>query len=158
MGAVETSPLERIAESIAAAFRASRAARLHDRAAEQAGMPRLDRTAFAILRKVETDPLRVSDLADRLGLDASTVSRKVATLEQLGLLARTGDERDRRAAQLSLAPAGARVLKRLRKEWLRTVEELVGDWSEADRLAFAELLERFASGLDTQTRRRPVGD
>jgi DNA-binding MarR family transcriptional regulator len=158
VGAVSTSPLERIAESIAAAFRASRAARLHDRAAEQAGVPRLDRTAFALLRAIEAEPLRVSELAARLGLDASTVSRKVAALEQLDLIARTGDERDRRAARLSLAPAGMRVLRRLRREWLRTVEELVDDWSESDRRAFADLLDRFASGLEARAVRRPAGE
>ncbi|HUZ83561.1 MAG TPA: MarR family transcriptional regulator [Gaiellales bacterium] len=151
------SSLERIAEAMVAAFRASRAARLHERAADQAGV-RIDGTGFAILRRLGHAPRRVSDLAVDLGLDISTVSRNVAGLERSGLVDRAGDASDGRATLLSLAPPGEQVVSRFRREWLSTVEHLLADWPDRDRDRFADLLERFATGLERQVRaRRPAG-
>ena len=83
----ERDDLTRIADALAGVFRAGHAARLHERAAEEAGVS-VDRTGFVLLVKVMEEPARISRLADRIGLDISTTSRKVAELEAAGLVVR----------------------------------------------------------------------
>ncbi len=62
---------------------------------------RLDPASVFVLHHVYANaPVRVSDLARHMGLDASTVSRHVRHLEERGHLSRTGDPDDRRAARV----------------------------------------------------------
>src|SRR3954471_2340106 len=71
-----------------------------------------DQTAAVMLLQhvAANPPLRVSDLAGFAGLDSSTVSRHVRTLEDAGLLARAGDPADRRASRLEITDAGRELL------------------------------------------------
>ena len=50
--------------------------------------------------------LRLSDLAGRMELDASTASRHVRSLEQLGLVRRSADPDDGRAFRVELTEQG----------------------------------------------------
>ncbi|MFK5143399.1 MarR family transcriptional regulator, partial [Klebsiella pneumoniae] len=59
---------------------------------EAAGIP-LDRALFPLLVGIERfGPIGVVEMADRLGRDYTTVSRQVAKLESLGLVARQASE------------------------------------------------------------------
>lgn len=139
--------LERIGEGLANVFRAGHSGRFHARLAATAGVD-LDRTGFVMLGKVaHAGSIRVSDLAEQMGLDISTVSRKAQQLEGAGLVERTGDPDDRRAAMLSIAVAGKRTLGLMRRERSRAIGELISDWPDEDRSRFAELLERFSQGM-----------
>ena len=51
-------------------------------------------------------PLRLNDLAQRMGTSAPTASRAVDALESLGLVTRTPEPGDRRALRLELSEAG----------------------------------------------------
>jgi DNA-binding MarR family transcriptional regulator len=55
-------------------------------------------------------PLRLNDLAHRMGTSAPTASRAVDALESLGLVTRTADPEDRRALRLELSRSG-RVMR-----------------------------------------------
>jgi DNA-binding MarR family transcriptional regulator len=139
--------LERIGEGLANVFRAGHTGRFHARLAATAGVD-LDRTGFVMLGKVaHAGSIRVSDLAEQMGLDISTVSRKAQQLESAGLVERTGDPDDRRAAMLSIAIAGKRTLGLMRRERSRAIGELTADWPPEDRRRFADLLERFSQRM-----------
>jgi DNA-binding MarR family transcriptional regulator len=60
--------------------------------------------------------LRIGDLADREGFSAPTATRLVASLEEQGLLSRSGDPDDRRTSYVTLTEAGREKL-----EWARNV-------------------------------------
>ncbi len=82
---------------------------------------------WSALVTVETGgSMRIGDMADREGVSAPTATRLVASLEEAGLLARTGDPADRRTAYIALTDAGADKL-----EWARSV----GTASLAQRLS-----------------------
>jgi DNA-binding MarR family transcriptional regulator len=68
----------------------------------------------------ESDGARVSDVAGALRLAANTVSTLVAQMSSAGMLRRSTDPQDRRAARLSLTETG---LARL-QEW-RQAQELM---------------------------------
>jgi len=129
--------------------------RVHAKLRADAGVD-LDRAGAAVLYKllVESESLRLCDLAERLGIDSPAVTRKVQQLEQLGLLSRSADPEDGRASRLVLTREGRRTIERLlaaRRSWL---EGLLAEWPAADRREFARLLHLFSSTIehDVETR------
>lgn len=127
--------------------RLGRLSSIHEQLAARAGVS-LDRALYGVLATLDDEgPLRLSDLATRQGVDASTTSRHVAVAEQRGLVTRAPDPGDRRAAHLALTPAGRQVLGDFRRERRRLLEVTLGDWDEADRLALVDLLDRLNNDL-----------
>ena len=141
--------LTRIGEALAGVFRAGHAARLHERVAEQAGVD-LDRTGFVLLAKAMREPARISQLADRIGLDISTTSRKVAELEAAGLVVRTLDPGDRRAAVVSTTDRGEELVARVRGARNRAFAQMLAGWDADDRARLADLLERLVEDIERQ--------
>ena len=93
------------------------------------------------------DPVTMTVLAARLGLDRTTVSRVVRRLEELELATRTVDETDLRRTWVSVAPAGRRLLDAL--DTVSTQDYIVAtsEWSAADRAALGQLLVRLQRDL-----------
>ena len=122
--------------------------RLHDFLLKQAGVD-IDQAGLAILYALDAEgtSLRVTELADRLSIDAPAVTRKAQRLERLGLVSRGRDATDARACQLSLSAAGQQVISRFllaRHQWLSM---LLADWPTHDQHEFARLISRFAGGI-----------
>jgi len=106
----------------------------------------VERAGFGVLRCVsEQGEVRVSELAQLLGVDTSTMSRHVKTLERSGLVVRAGDPSDGRAARVGLTAAGVEVLRLLGEARHQYFTELLAGWSDADRSALAPLLTRLAN-------------
>jgi DNA-binding MarR family transcriptional regulator len=111
--------------------------------------PDLSLVAYTFLNLVEAVPdMRASDLAQRLGLDKSTVSRQLNQLFNAGLLDREGGRPGRRGDPLSLTPEGRKTLAadadRVRHRltgWLR-------EWEEEDIGLLADLMARFNASLN----------
>jgi len=94
--------------------------------------------------------LRLTDLAERLSIDAPAVTRKVQQLERCGLVSRSQDQLDARALRVHLTAAGQRTICRYmaaRRTWLAS---LVSNWTGQEQAEFARLLERFASDIHRQ--------
>jgi DNA-binding MarR family transcriptional regulator len=143
----ERDDLTRIADALAGVFRAGHAARLHERASEEAGIS-VDRTGFVLLVKVMEEPARISRLADRIGLDISTTSRKVAELEAAGLVVRAHDPSDGRAALVSPTEKGDDLVARLRQARRRAFGDMLARWKDSDRARLADLLERLVDDIN----------
>jgi DNA-binding MarR family transcriptional regulator len=123
--------------------------RLHEYLLQSAGV-RIDRAGAALLHKLylHDNPLRVTTLADLLGIDAPNVTRKIQQLEHDGLVLRHSDPDDRRATRIALSAAGRRTLRRVldaRRAW---IGQLLPDWEEEDLETFASLLGRFSITLE----------
>lgn len=103
--------------------------------------------AWLLHRLALTPGLRVADLAEVCGLDASTASRHVRTLEEAGLLARVGDPDDRRAARLSLTQAGQDALDAALQVRGDLVTRATSRWSATDRIRLTDLLGRLSGDL-----------
>jgi len=115
----------------------------------QGGEVDLDRSAYGIMcRLADEGPQRLGALAHTFGLDPSTITRQVQSLEGGGFARRRADPTDRRASILELTGVGEEVLEATREHrraWLRAA---LGDWSDADQEEFGRLLERFNASLD----------
>ena len=67
---------------------------------------------FTILYHLHQNPqgkMRRVDLADKLGLTTSGITRLVAPLEKLGIVRREESEHDGRVVYVTLAPGGKRL-------------------------------------------------
>jgi DNA-binding MarR family transcriptional regulator len=115
-----------------------------------AGGVHLDRADYGVLVRIDeaAAPVRMTDLAESLGIDISTVSRNVRGLERAGLVQRTGDPADQRASRLSLSDEGQDVLCRVRRTRQEAMRNLLADWSETDRALLARLVSRLSDDMD----------
>jgi DNA-binding MarR family transcriptional regulator len=74
-------------------------------------------------------------LADRLRLDKSRISRLCAALERKRLLARERDERNRRNLRLQLSASGTATATRLRQTWRERHDRVLAAMTPEERQA-----------------------
>ncbi|WP_149552771.1 MarR family winged helix-turn-helix transcriptional regulator [Streptomyces marokkonensis] len=118
-------------------------ARQHERLMAMAGVP-LDRAAVALLRKMaDTEPMRPGELAARLGVEASHVTRTVQQLQKSGHVTRVPDPDDRRAQRIELTDAGRQAIARIRETGVRGMQAALADWSPDDLRQLATLFHRM---------------
>jgi DNA-binding MarR family transcriptional regulator len=98
-------------------------------------------TALAIVHR--DGPVRVSDVADRLGVDLSVASRQVASLVAAGYAERRPDDADRRAFRISATERGVAVLRESHRRMVQAFERPLAGWPEEDILALAAGLDRL---------------
>jgi DNA-binding MarR family transcriptional regulator len=80
----------------------------------------LARSQFAILGTLEhAGALPLSELAGRLYMERTTLTRNLAPLERAGLLERRADEADARVRQVAITSAGRAKLREARRYWRR---------------------------------------
>jgi DNA-binding MarR family transcriptional regulator len=91
------------------------------------------------------EPLRMTELADQLGIVPRSVTTVVDALEKAGLVHREIDPRNRRAILLRLTEQGGVARDQLREARRRAAEELFAPLAAEDRKALGELLARLGS-------------
>lgn len=121
-----------------------------------AGLHRGTVLPLTVLHRI--GPVRVSELADALGLDRTTVTRHLDELERRGLVDRRPDERDRRAMRISLTPKAATHLDAMRAKNRRRIKRMCSDWTPEERQSFADLLTKFAQNSQTRFLEAPEID
>jgi DNA-binding MarR family transcriptional regulator len=117
--------------------------RQHDRLMAVAGVS-LDRAAVALLRQiVDSEPLRLGELAALLGVEASHITRQVQQLEKSGYVTRVPDPVDRRAQRIQITPAGESVILRIREASCQGMQMALADWSPHELHQLATLFHRM---------------
>jgi DNA-binding MarR family transcriptional regulator len=115
----------------------------------QINADRIDRMALMVLGTLaHCGPSRLSTVAERTGLDPSTVSRQVADLEKVGLLGRDTDPEDGRAILLEATTEGQQLLNRLSRGRRRRVERLLSDWHPDDIVTLGRLLGQLNAATE----------
>lgn len=100
----------------------------------------LDQAAGGRLRRV--------DLAERLDLSQSGVTRMLAPMEKVGWVARAEDPRDGRVGYVVLTAAGRRLAKEGAKTLAQQASTLFGDlWTDKELETLARLLGRLTVNL-----------
>ncbi|CAM5744881.1 putative HTH-type transcriptional regulator YdgJ [Streptomyces afghaniensis 772] [Streptomyces afghaniensis] len=139
-------------------------ARQHDRLMALAGVP-LDRAAVALLRQVaDSEPLRPGELAARLGVEASHVTRTVQQLQKSGYVTRVPDPDDRRAQRIELTDAGRQAIAKVREAGVRGMQMALSDWPAEELRQLATLFHRMVDDFlahavdeEPEARSAPVG-
>ncbi|MEU0968918.1 MarR family transcriptional regulator [Streptomyces sp. NPDC005917] len=118
-------------------------ARQHERLMALAGVP-LDRAAVALLRQVaDSEPLRPGELAHRLGVEASHVTRTVQQLQRSGYVTRVPDPDDRRAQRIELTDAGREAVHQVRHAGARGMQLALAEWKPEELRQLATLFHRM---------------
>ncbi|MET2714165.1 MarR family transcriptional regulator [Streptomyces harbinensis] len=118
-------------------------ARQHTRLMALAGVP-LDRAGAALLRQVaEAEPMRPSELAARMSVEASHVTRQAQHLQRAGYLTRVADPEDRRAQRIRITEAGRDAVRRMREVAGHSMEAALADWTPEELRELARLFNRM---------------
>jgi DNA-binding MarR family transcriptional regulator len=150
--APSSEDLARVAESLSTLSRAFTLARPHEHLLKEAGV-RLDRAGSALLFKLfrhQSEALRVSDLAELLGIDTPSVTRKIQQLERLGYVTSVSDPEDKRAKRISLTRSGEKTIERMLSAIHKRLARLFTDWTSEELTPFVASLERFATSLTNE--------
>ncbi|AVT34042.1 MarR family transcriptional regulator [Plantactinospora sp. BC1] len=103
----------------------------------------------------QTAGCHAKELADRSGLDPSTVSRAVAALVARGLVTRRADPADRRASFVVLTDEGRTALTEARDWYGDLLRAALADWSAAEIDALTGALDRFVTDIQGSLDRAP---
>ena len=102
---------------------------------------------IALIEIGEAGPLRLNDLAARIGTSAPTASRAVDLLDEVGLVARATDADDRRAVRIELTPAGRQFVDERKTRATAAFAPAVAALPAADREQLLRLLVRMTDAL-----------
>ncbi|MDZ8172997.1 MarR family winged helix-turn-helix transcriptional regulator [Microbacterium xanthum] len=90
------------------------------------------------------DPLSVSELAERIGVDQPRASRLVQQGVQAGMVRREADPDDARRTRIALTDDGAAIARSVRGERTDAVRTALADFTDAERAELARLLGKLA--------------
>jgi DNA-binding MarR family transcriptional regulator len=86
------------------------------------------------------------DLAQRLSVSPSTVTRMTAPLEKIGMVGRQSNPRDARLAYVVLTAAGRKAITNARASLERMAQDVFRDrWTETEIATLASLLARLTA-------------
>lgn len=140
-----------IESALVTIVRRARLPEAHARLAAATGIE-LDRAGYAVLNRIaEWQPLRLSDLARRIGVEPPTASVHVKRLQARGFVQRDADPADGRACLLSLTEDGQRIVGEAARYRQQAIAALLADWSQRDRRQLARLLDRLTQQLTADT-------
>jgi DNA-binding MarR family transcriptional regulator len=115
--------------------------------------PDLDVASYTVLVTISDlsralpNGVRAIDVAETLGLHKSTMSRNIAVLERLGLVARAPSVEDARARILSITDSGRASLDATVTARRARVSSILSRWSAADVRDLARLLGQLNDDL-----------
>jgi DNA-binding MarR family transcriptional regulator len=106
--------------------------------------PELPASSVGLLALLEQDgEQRLGQLADRLAVDPSVVSRQVMVLEQSGWALRRPDPGDGRAHLLTITAEGRATLERYRARWAQWLGSALADWDDDEAQDVVARLRRL---------------
>ncbi|MHB1421243.1 MAG: MarR family winged helix-turn-helix transcriptional regulator [Bacillota bacterium] len=91
--------------------------------------------------------ISLNDLADRLGLDKSTMSRHVQALVKNGYMISKPDEEDRRFLTLHLTTTGTETMERISHQMTEYVREIFKQIPEEKRSHVLESMEILSTAI-----------
>jgi len=115
------------------------------------GPPMTASQRIALVELGDDGPLRLTDLARRMGTSTPTASRSVDALEALGLVTRAPESSDRRALSIDVSPRGRDLLDERLRRAATAFAPAAATLSAADRRELVALLRRMTDALRATT-------
>ncbi|MFI5708050.1 MarR family winged helix-turn-helix transcriptional regulator [Kribbella sp. NPDC051620] len=141
------TPAQEVLEGVSSLIRAVRCIE-HRHLWPDSGLRRADASVLKVLAK--DGEQRGGEIAAKLSVDASVVSRQLSALEGDGLVSRRPDPADARVSLVQLSEAGRKRLEDLYAGYARQLRSALADWDDDEMAAAAEVLRRVAAAV-TQT-------
>lgn len=115
--------------------------------ADRAGVPFEDFHDGILPFIYRSQPVRISDLAQMMQLETTTVSRRLTSLDKQGIIRRDPHPVDGRSTLVSLSPKGEAIFSATSKSWLATFDEVLADWDDSAVIAFSKYLLVFSKSF-----------
>ena len=109
----------------------------------------LSLTQLRVLAILRDRRLRMTGLADYLGLEKSTMTGLVDRAEKRGLLGRAPGANNGRAVDVFLSPDGAGLAERLYAQVVRSLSPMTSKLAPAERSQLQALLERLPGSRES---------
>ena len=158
-GAARDLPAQELLEGVSSLVRAVRCVE-HRHLAPDGGLRRSDASVLKVLRREGEQ--RGGDIAAKLGVDASVVSRQVAALEADGLVSRRPDPADARVGLVRVSDDGKARLAALYSAYTKQLRSALADFDDDAVRDAANVLQRLARAVteaaDSVRRSNPTGD
>ncbi|HTO00969.1 MAG TPA: MarR family transcriptional regulator [Microthrixaceae bacterium] len=103
--------------------------------------------SYALDVLTESGPVRMSELAERLGVDPSTATRTVTRLEQGDYARRVTSPDDGRSVLVEITDHGQRTFDAVRDRRSKLLHSALEGFDAVERETLADLLERFVDGV-----------
>ncbi len=111
--------------------------------------PEMEPAAYGLLSVLRTKgPIRLTELASCIGVGKPSVSRQVAFLEGLGLVAKQADPLDGRAQAISLTAEGEEKMHLVQDARREVFRERLAEWPAEELEAFAGYMARLNAGYE----------
>ncbi|MEO8218640.1 MAG: MarR family transcriptional regulator [Acidobacteriota bacterium] len=106
---------------------------------------------WSILRSIASSdsPPSMAEISRSMAVSKQNITGMIGRLETLGLLRRSGNPDDLRAARISITGKGSRLIAASEpafRTWLKTT---LGDFSERDRKAMIRSIQRLTELLES---------
>lgn len=142
-----TELLRRLRDELGALRRITGSQRLERTVAARSGTG-IGTLAFTVLGKVIVEgPVRMRDLADALRMHPAALTRQVQALEAEGLVERSPDPADGRAATIAVTTEGRRAHRRFETASDEIMAEQLAEWTVSELAALVGSLDRLVSDL-----------
>ena len=122
---------------------------LHAHVIQQAALQCEVAGAVVLGRLSQLGPVRLTDLAQNLMLDPSSVSRQVSALERVGLVTKEKDPVDLRAQRLVLTERGEQAVNAVRASFADALARLTPGWTKKDIEDLVDRMARLNNDLTT---------
>lgn len=110
----------------------------------------MDRAGYLLLRTLEQiGPASINVLADTLGLDGSTVTRQISSMQAAGLVVRETNPEDRRSCIIRPTEEGMERMNQFRERRKATVTALTDSWSAHERRTLSKMLSKLNDSIVT---------
>lgn len=104
--------------------------------------------ALRAIEGLERPELGLGEVAAAMDVDASTASRLVDRVVEMGMVERTAWPADRRRVRLQLSEKGKGYLARARSARMRVLQQVTHGWEEDDIAQFVVLLKRLSGSIE----------
>ena len=158
-GVERDAPTQELLEGVSSLIRAVRCVE-HRHLLPDSGLRRSDASVLKVLMR--DGEQRGGEIAAKLGVDASVVSRQLTNLEADGLVSRRPDPADARVGLVRLAPRGKAQLEALYSSYTQQLRAALADLDDDAILMAADTMQRIAraiTGVNQDVRRtQSTGD
>lgn len=95
----------------------------------------------------KSDPPKMNTIANKMGITTGSLTVAIDILEKKGYVERKAKPDDRRAYRITLTENGNQLYREHRRFHLELTENGTADFSEEEKKAFADYLQRFTENI-----------